>query len=53
MNILKNIKGDITVLDPYMGSGTVGLVCKQLGLKFIGIEKDPNYFEIAKNRIYG
>jgi modification methylase len=51
LNILKNIQGDITVLDPYMGSGTVGVVCKQLGIKFIGIEKDPKYFEIAKNRI--
>ena len=42
-----------TVIDPFMGSGTTGLACKNLGRKFIGIEKQPNYFEIAKKRIYG
>ena len=40
-----------TVLDNCMGSGTTGVACKNLGRKFIGIEQDPNYFEIAKNRI--
>lgn len=39
------------VLDPFMGSGTTGIACKNLNKKFIGIEKDENYFEIAKNRI--
>lgn len=39
------------VLDPFMGSGTVGIACKNLGREFIGIEKDPDYFELAKNRI--
>ena len=43
-------EGD-TVLDPFMGSGTTGLACKNLGRKFIGIEKDENYFNIAKKRI--
>ena len=43
-------QGD-TVLDNCMGSGTTGVACKNLGRKFIGIEKDPIYFEIAKNRI--
>ena len=42
---------DNTVLDNCMGSGTTGVACKNLGRKFIGIEQDPNYFEIAKNRI--
>ena len=42
-----------TVLDNCMGSGTTGVACKNLGRKFIGIEQDPNYFEIAKKRIYG
>jgi DNA modification methylase len=45
-------QGD-TVIDPFMGSGTTGLACKNLGRKFIGIEQDANYFEIASKRIYG
>jgi len=39
------------VLDPFMGSGTTGVACVQTGRKFIGIEIDPGYFEIAKKRI--
>lgn len=41
------------VVDPFMGSGTTGVACKNLNRKFIGIEKDANYFEIAKRRING
>ena len=40
-----------TVLDFTMGSGTTGVACKNLNRKFIGIEKDEKYFEIAKQRI--
>jgi site-specific DNA-methyltransferase (adenine-specific) len=40
-----------TVLDFTMGSGSTGVACKNLGRKFIGIEKDEKYFEIAKQRI--
>jgi DNA modification methylase len=40
-----------TVLDPFMGSGTTGIACIRSGRKFIGIEKDLRYYEIAKNRI--
>ena len=40
-----------TVLDPFMGSGTTGLACKNLNRKFIGIELDPEYFKIAEKRI--
>jgi len=40
-----------TVLDFCMGSGTTGVACANLGRKFIGIEKDERYFEMAKNRI--
>ena len=43
----------ITVIDPFMGSGTTGVACKNLNKKFIGIEKDASYFEIAKQRILG
>jgi len=39
------------VLDCFMGSGTVGAVCKELGRGFIGIEKDKEYFDIARGRI--
>jgi site-specific DNA-methyltransferase (adenine-specific) len=41
----------MTVLDNCMGSGTTGVACLNTGRKFIGIEKDPHYFEVAKNRI--
>ena len=44
-------EGD-TILDPFMGSGTTGKMAKQLNRNFIGIELDPDYFEIAKQRIY-
>ena len=40
-----------SVLDPFMGSGTTGVACAKLGRKFIGIEIDPDYFEIACRRI--
>jgi len=40
-----------TVLDFTMGSGTTGVACKNTGRKFIGIEKDAGYFEIAKQRL--
>lgn len=40
-----------TVLDPFMGSGTTGIACVQSGRKFIGIEKDAKYFDIACKRI--
>lgn len=42
-----------TVLDNCMGSGTTGLACINTGRRFIGIEKDEVYFEIAKKRILG
>lgn len=39
------------VLDPFMGSGTTGVACKELNRNFIGIELDEKYFNIAKERI--
>ena len=40
-----------TILDPFMGSGTTGVACVKLGRKFIGIEIDSGYFDIACKRI--
>ena len=40
-----------TILDPFMGSGTTGVACVKLGRKFIGIEIDETYFDIACKRI--
>ena len=40
-----------TVLDNFMGSGTTGVACKNLNRKFIGIELDETYFNLAKERI--
>ncbi len=40
-----------TVLDPFMGSGTTGVACANLGRSFIGIEREPSYFDIACRRI--
>lgn len=40
-----------TILDPFMGSGTTGVACMNLGRKFIGIEIEPKYFDIACKRI--
>lgn len=39
------------VLDPFMGIGGVGVACKNLNRKFIGVEIDNRYYEIAKDRI--
>jgi DNA modification methylase len=40
-----------TILDPFMGSGTTGVACANLGRKFIGIEIEEKYFDIACERI--
>jgi site-specific DNA-methyltransferase (adenine-specific) len=40
-----------TICDPFMGSGTTGVACAKLGRKFIGIEIEPRYFDIACKRI--
>lgn len=50
--LLKNFtQENDTILDPFMGTGTTGVVCKSLNRRFVGIEVDQNYFEIAKERI--
>ena len=40
-----------TVLDPFMGSGSTGIAAKLLGRKFIGCEREKEFYEIAKSRI--
>lgn len=42
-----------TISDPFMGSGTTGIACVRLGRKFIGIERDPKWFDLACRRISG
>lgn len=40
-----------TILDPFMGSGTTGVACVRLGRRFIGVEIEPRYFDVARRRI--
>ena len=52
--IIENFtKENDTILDPFMGSGTTGLVCKYTNRNFVGIELDEKYFNIAKEKING
>ncbi|MGG6460214.1 MAG: DNA methyltransferase [Candidatus Eiseniibacteriota bacterium] len=51
--IIKNLTlPNQTVFDPFMGSGSFGIAAKLLNRQFVGIEKDPEVFKIAKNRIF-
>ena len=49
VKLLSN-EGDL-VVDPFMGSGSTGVVCKKLGRNFVGVEFDKEYYEIAQRRI--
>lgn len=56
VKLMREIIQDFTnefqsVLDPFMGSGTTGVACVKEGRKFTGIELDPDYFDIACERI--
>lgn len=55
LQVMKNIIGilpeDYIIIDPFMGSGTTGVACRQLNRQFIGIEIDKEYFDIAYQRI--
>ena len=57
LEVMKNIVGilpkDYVIFDPFMGSGTTGLACKELGRDFIGCEIDEKYYKIAKDRLQG
>lgn len=49
--ITASSKPEAVVLDPFLGSGTTGVACKELNRKFIGFELEEEYLEIAKRRI--
>ena len=51
MDIVSVSTTEAIILDPFMGSGTTGVACARLGRKFIGIEIEPKYFDIACKRI--
>lgn len=55
LEVMKNVIGilpkGIVVIDPFMGSGTTCVACKELGYDFIGIELDKEYYDLAKRRI--
>jgi site-specific DNA-methyltransferase (adenine-specific) len=51
MKELVRIAPSETILDPFMGSGTTGVAAIQMGRKFVGIEREPKYFDIACKRI--
>jgi len=48
---LEKVPAAKTIMDPFMGSGSTGVACAQLGRKFVGIEVNPTYYEIALRRI--
>jgi len=50
-HILQHYTNGEVVLDPFMGTGSIGVACKELGLKYIGFEIEPCYYEIAAKRI--
>lgn len=49
--IIGILPNEYLIIDPFMGSGTTGLACKNLNRDFVGIELDREYYEIAKKRI--
>lgn len=49
--LLASTKENALILDPFMGSGTTAVACKKLNRNFIGIEKESEFVELAKNRI--
>lgn len=49
--VLNTVEPKAVCLDPFMGSGTTGVAAAKLGRKFIGIEIEPKYFDIARKRV--
>lgn len=50
-NIIGILPDNMVIVDPFMGSGTTGAACKELGRDFIGIEISKPYYDIAKDRL--
>ena len=50
LDLVELSNGEV-IADPFMGSGTTGVAAVQMGRKFIGIEREPKYFDIACKRI--
>lgn len=50
-NIIGILPKGMTIIDPFMGSGTTGIACQKMGYDFIGIEIDESYFKIAEERM--
>lgn len=48
-----SIDKDMVVLDPFVGSGTTCVACKEIGCKYIGFEINEEYYKIAKDRLNG
>ena len=53
MNIIGILPEDFLIFDPFLGSGTTGVACKQLGRDFIGCDISEEYVEIAVDRLNG
>jgi DNA modification methylase len=53
LDILKCFPDAQIVLDPVLGSGTTAVAAKMLGRHYIGIEREPEYLEIARKRLEG
>ena len=55
LEVMRNIIGilprDILVYDPFCGSGTTGLACKEYGIDFVGTDIDENYCQLARDRL--
>ena len=56
IEVMKNVIGvlpkDYIIFDPFMGSGTTGAACKELGYDFIGCEVDADYYDICESRLF-
>lgn len=50
--IIQILPDGATIIDPFMGSGSTGVACQELGKEFVGFEIDEKYFNIAKERLY-
>jgi site-specific DNA-methyltransferase (adenine-specific) len=52
-HVLQNIVNENSVvLDTFMGTGSIGMACKELGCNYIGMEIEPSYFDVAKKKLF-